>query len=166
MCYQTEILNYSYTDRRPDFQVNMTFNFELGSIRSETLLTKQVNIPVAIMQVIQRDDGKSPQTIYNATTRLCDVKKFFEKVPMFLQAFKAATRQGNYTFSCPMKPGLYIMDNLRFPNRSPFLGFMYRPKTIFAFSGGLFDQLENKTMLPLTTYKFSMKIIKKPCKGQ
>lgn len=161
-CYTLTFINTSWTDRRPEFTVNMTFT-QQGSVRSLTWLQNDINSPVAKLKILQKGENNKISVLYSVTARLCELKQFFEKIPMFKSSFQVATKQGNYTFSCPLKQGFYVMENIRIPHRSPALQFMYRTKTTFTFIGGLYEELSDKSILPLTTYEFGIKIMKKLC---
>ncbi|XP_075153693.1 uncharacterized protein LOC142227173 [Haematobia irritans] len=161
-CYSPVFMNSSWTDNRPDFSVNMTFQ-EQGTIFSEATVRREIAFPVSKLTVVQKEFGSMPSTIYNVSARLCDISSFFNKVPVIKQAFLSATKQSNLSFNCPLKPGFYVMGNMRIGNRNPILSFMNRPRVVFTIAGGLYEELKNKTLLPLTTYKFAMKVVKKPC---
>lgn len=152
-----------WTDRRPEFVVNMTFN-KHGSLRSLTWVNKEIASPIVILKILQKDSNHKISTMYNVTTRLCDLQQFTNKISMFQQVFQTALKQGNYSMNCPMKTGLYIMDNARVGLRNPLLVFLHRPKTFYTIIGGLYEELSNKSLVALTTYKMTIKIAKRSCR--
>ncbi|XP_046805315.1 uncharacterized protein LOC111689276 [Lucilia cuprina] len=158
-----KFLETSWTDRRPDFKVNMTFSNQ-GFIRSLNWFERDITSPVARLVILQKDCCDRTSTLYNLTTRLCDIQQFISKVPMFKETILKALKQGNYTYECPLRRGFYVMDNVRINSRNPILAFMYRPNRTFTFTGGLYEELANRSILPLSTYRFTGKIVKKVCK--
>uniref|UniRef100_A0A1I8MNM7 MD-2-related lipid-recognition domain-containing protein n=1 Tax=Musca domestica TaxID=7370 RepID=A0A1I8MNM7_MUSDO len=162
LCYQLIFYNISWTDNRPDFIVNMTFD-DPGSIRSETTVNREIAYPVSKFRIVVREDKRS-STLYNVTARMCDLVSTFSKVPLVKQGYITAVKQSNMSFDCPLKPGFYVMGNIRIGSRNPVVSFLYRPKVVYLITGGMYEELKNKSLIPLTTYKISVKIVKKPCK--
>lgn len=140
----------------------MTFDTDAG-MSSLTWVNKVVQSPVSQLRIMLKEGKNRESTLYNVSARLCDIDAMIKKIPMLQQVFAKATKQGNYSFDCPMTPGLYVMENMRIGGRSPALALMYRPKARYEFIGGLFNEAKNKTLLPLSTYRISVKIVKKPC---
>ncbi|XP_061390618.1 uncharacterized protein LOC133325935 [Musca vetustissima] len=161
-CFQPMFFNTSWTDNRPDFIVNMTFG-EQGSVSSETTVNREISYPVSKFRIIIRE-GKKLSTLYNVTSRLCDVAATFSKIPIMKQGFISALKQSNMTFECPLKVGYYVLGNMRLGSRNPVMAFLYRPKVSYTIFGGMYEELPNKTLAPLTTYRINVKIIKKSCK--
>lgn len=120
-------------------------------------------IPVAQFEILQTDCCYKTITLYNLTTRLCDIHQFINKVPMFMKTVQIALKHGNYTYECPLKKGFYVMNNIRIASRNPVLAFMYSANRNFTFNGGLYEQLENKSLISMSTYMFKGKIEKKLC---
>ncbi|XP_073821592.1 oven mitt [Musca autumnalis] len=164
-CYQLVFFNNSWTDNRPDFVVNMTFD-EQGSVHSETTVNREIAYPVSKFRIIVREDKKPSTTMYNVTSRICDLVAMFSKAPIIKQAYISAMKQSNMSFDCPLKPGYYVMGNMRLGSRNPVISFLYRPKVSYTILGGMYEELKNKSLLPLTTYKMNVKIIKKSCKEE
>ncbi|KNC29181.1 hypothetical protein FF38_07014, partial [Lucilia cuprina] len=181
-CYAPEFLDTSWSDRRPDFAVNMTFS-KRGTIASLTWVNRDILVPIVKLKILQKEFNEKitilynvtaprlvilqkdccdrTSTLYNLTTRLCDIQQFISKVPMFKETILKALKQGNYTYECPLRRGFYVMDNVRINSRNPILAFMYRPNRTFTFTGGLYEELANRSILPLSTYRFTGKIVKK-----
>lgn len=142
----------------------MTF-FKQGIIRSLTWVNEDVLRPIAKLRIFQTDSNNKVNTFYNITTRLCDIHQFTKQIAMISQAFQTVFKNGNYSMSCPLKKGFYVMENARVGNRNPVWDFLYKPKTKFSVIGGLYREAANNTsnLVSLTTYKMIMKIIKKSC---
>uniref|UniRef100_A0A1I8Q606 MD-2-related lipid-recognition domain-containing protein n=1 Tax=Stomoxys calcitrans TaxID=35570 RepID=A0A1I8Q606_STOCA len=156
-------VNASWTDNRPDFIVNMTFS-DQGSIYSETTVVREIAFPIAKFLITQKELGAKPLTLYNISARLCDISAVFNKVPLIKQAYLAATKQSNLSFDCPLKPGFYTMRNLKISSRNPVWGIMNRPKVSYTIMGGMYEEVIGKSNITLTTYAFTMKVIKKTCR--
>lgn len=152
----------SWTDQPPTFLVNMSFSPE-GGITSITTVNEVVEDPIVRFTVWVKDGNKPANTVYNISSKLCEFQNAVTKIPIF-KTVSQTLKPGNYSFDCPMKVGVYIMDNVRLKNRNPFLSFIYRPNTIFGFNGGMFRKLDNGTTISLTTYNIVCKVIKLPCK--
>ncbi|XP_075153694.1 uncharacterized protein LOC142227174 [Haematobia irritans] len=163
MCFIPTFTHTSWTDRRPDYVVNMTFG-DQGAVTSETTVTREILNPVTKFSVLQKDGTNPPVALYNITARLCDLSSVVNKVPMVKQAFGTVTKQSNMTFECPLKPGFYVMGNMRIASRNPILSFMYKPRVTYTFAGGAYEELENKKLVALSTYNFTIKVVKKSCK--
>ncbi|TMW48967.1 hypothetical protein DOY81_005958 [Sarcophaga bullata] len=164
ICYAPIFLDTSWTDHRPEFVVNMTF-FKQGSIRSSTWVNRDIPQPICKLKILQKDTNDKESTLYNVTARLCDFHKFTKQIAMINQAFRTVLKQGNYSMSCPLKKGFYVMENVRVANRNPIWGFIYQSKTIFTLLGGLYQEANNNaSLVALTTYKVVLKIIKKSCR--
>ena len=139
----------------------MTFSSQ-GGIYSETTVNELVQSPIVRLAVWMQEGNGPKNTLYNITAKLCDLQGMVSKIPIFKTASQTL-KTGNYTYACPMKEGVYIMDNMRIKTRNPMLAFFYRPNTVFAFDGGLYRVLKNGTTISLTTYKIIAKIVKFSC---
>lgn len=163
-CFIPVFLNSSWTDNRPDYIVNMTFGGEQAIVYSESTVARQIDSPISKFSIVMKEPNKRLATLYNVTARLCEVNGMFNKVPIIKAAYLAVTKQSNFTFECPLEPGFYVMGNMRIGNRNPLMSFIYRPKVVYTVSGGIYEEMKDKTLLPLTTYDFSLKVVKKSCK--
>lgn len=162
LCYALSFLDTSWTDSRPYFTVNMTFS-NLGFIQSRTWIQKDIAYPVSKIRVSQKTGSKFLPP-FNMTARLCDLYNALSRIPTIKKAFLSATKNSNLTLACPLKAGFYIMDNIRFDKNSRVLALMHRPKDSFLFEGGMYEELRNKKLQTLTTYRFTVKVIKTSCK--
>ena len=141
----------------------MTF-LKQGNIRSLTWVNKDIPQPIFKLKVLQQDSNNKVSTLYNVTARLCDFHQFTKQISMINQIFQAALKQGNYSMSCPLKKGFYVMENVRIANRNPIWGYIYQFKTRFTLLGGLYQEANNNaSLMALTTYKIVLKIVKKSC---
>ncbi|XP_034667037.1 uncharacterized protein LOC117900694 [Drosophila subobscura] len=161
-CYYV-ILTYSnWTDDRPRFVVNMTFSNQTG-ISSITTINEEIASPVSRILIVQRAGKEKSRTIYNASTRLCDLQNVFNSVPLFKPAKDSVLKQSNYTMSCPLTKGTYAMNNMRVNPKNPLLSLLYQPKHSFMVKGGLYEELPRGRMRPLSTYFMTGKVIKRSC---
>lgn len=73
-------------------------------------------------------------------------------------------KQSNYTLSCPLVKGTYVMINMRVSPKNPLLSLLYQPKQTFSVSGGLFEELSRgRRLRALSTYFMTGKVVKKYC---
>ncbi|XP_046812630.1 uncharacterized protein LOC124421446 [Lucilia cuprina] len=163
-CYAPEFLDTSWSDRRPDFVVNMTFS-KRGTIASLTWVNRDILVPIVKLKILQKEFNEKITILYNVTARLCDLQQYTSKISMFHQALQTTFKQGNYSMSCPMKKGFYVMDNVRVGLRNPLLSFLHRPKLCYTIEGGLYEEMPNKSVIALTTYNITFKVARKSCKG-
>ncbi|XP_037958896.1 uncharacterized protein LOC119688289 [Teleopsis dalmanni] len=140
----------------------MTFHPK-GVINTVTTVNKEIPSPVTHLSLEQKEDGERGTTLYNITTKLCDVQSFLKKVPMLKTILNASLKQGNYSFNCPMKKGVYLMENIRISSRSPLLSLIYRPKAVYHLHGGVFEEMTDKSLLPFCAYDFYFRIVKRQC---
>lgn len=162
-CFVPVFFDASWTDNRPDYAVNMTFS-DQGSVHSETTITRQIDSPISKFHIIVKEPNKRPATLYNVTARLCELNGMINKVPMIKAAHLSVTKQSNLTFECPLKPGFYVMGNMRIGSRNPFMALIFRPRVSYTICGGLYEEKEDKSLVPLSTYNINFKVVKKSCK--
>lgn len=161
-CYYIDLLYSNWTDDRPRFIVNMTFSSQNG-IASVTTINDPVISPVASLLIVQQSPNEKKRIVYNMTTKLCAMKGIIDAVPLFKPVKENMLRQSNYTFSCPLNKGVYVMNNMRINPKNPLLSLLYQAKGIFTVTGALLEELPNSEMHPLSTYNFAGKILKKGC---
>ncbi|EDW77638.2 uncharacterized protein Dwil_GK19356 [Drosophila willistoni] len=160
-CYYISFTYTNWTDAQPRFVVNMTFSNQSG-IGSITTINEEIPMPVSRLLVLQIG-GNQPRTIYNASTKLCELQSLFNSVPLFKPAKDNFLKQGNYSFSCPLPRGTYVMSNMRINPKNPLLSLLYQPKRSFIVRGGLFEELPSGRISPLSTYFMAGKVIKRSC---
>ncbi|XP_075153692.1 uncharacterized protein LOC142227172 [Haematobia irritans] len=163
ICYAMSFFDTSWTDRRPYFRVNMTFSNE-GFIESRTWVERDIAYPVSKLRISQRGLAKAMLPPFNITARVCDLYNALSQVPAIKNAFLSVTKGGNASLTCPMKAGFYLMGNIRFEKNGRILSLLYRPKAYYLFEGGLYEELKNRKLSVLTTYRFSAKVVKVSCK--
>ncbi|XP_017151707.1 uncharacterized protein LOC108161850 [Drosophila miranda] len=161
-CYNVILTYANWTDDRPRFVVNMTFSNQTG-IGSLTTINEEIASPVSRILIVQRSSKEKPRTIYNASTRLCDLQNVFNSVPLFKPVKDNVLKQSNYSLSCPLTKGTYAMNNMRINPKNPLLGLLYQPKHSFTVKGGLYEELPRGRIRPLSTYFMAGKVIKKSC---
>lgn len=152
----------NWTDDRPRFTVNMTFSNQDG-IGSTTTINEPVLSPVSSLLIVQQGVNERKRIIYNMTTKLCTMQSIFNAVPLFKAVKENMLKQSNYTFSCPLNRGVYVMNNMRINPKNPLLGLLYQAKGNFTVSGALLEELPNTRMNPLSTYYVYGRIIRKTC---
>ncbi|SPP79194.1 uncharacterized protein LOC117581899 [Drosophila guanche] len=161
-CFYVILTYCNWTDDRPRFVVNMTFSNQTG-IGSITTINEEIASPVSRILIVQRSGKEKSRTIYNASTRLCDLQNVFNSVPLFKPAKDSVLKQSNYTMSCPLTKGTYAMNNMRINPKNPLLSLLYQPKHYFMVKGGLYEELPRGRMRPLSTYFMRGKVIKRSC---
>ncbi|XP_017856638.1 PREDICTED: uncharacterized protein LOC108609428 [Drosophila arizonae] len=161
-CYYINLLSSNWTDDRPRFVVNMTFSSQNG-IGSITTINDPIASPVARLLIVQQSPNESKRIVYNMTTKLCAIKGIIDAVPLFKPVKDNMLKQSNYTFSCPLKKGVYVMNNMRINPKNPLLSVLYQAKGTFTVMGALLEELPNTQMHPLSTYNIEGKILKKSC---
>ncbi|XP_016968696.2 uncharacterized protein LOC108036842 [Drosophila biarmipes] len=161
-CYYVTFTYANWTDDRPRFVVNMTFSNQTG-IGSVTTINEEIASPVSRILIIQHSAREKARTIYNASTRLCDLQNVFNSVPLFKPVKDNMLKQSNYTLSCPLGKGTYAMNNMRVSPKNPLLSLLYQPKHTFSVKGGLFEELRGRRLRPLSTYFMTGKVVKKSC---
>ncbi|XP_039479308.1 uncharacterized protein LOC120443932 [Drosophila santomea] len=162
-CYYVAFTYANWTDDRPRFIVNMTFSNQTG-IGSITTINEEIASPVSRILILQHSGRQKPRTVYNASTKLCDLQNVFNSVPLFKPAKDNMLKQSNYTLSCPLVKGTYAMHNMRVSPKNPLLSLLYQPKHTFSVSGGLFEELSRgRRLRPLSTYFMTGKVVKKSC---
>ncbi|XP_043640343.1 uncharacterized protein LOC122611386 [Drosophila teissieri] len=162
-CYYVTFTYANWTDDRPRFIVNMTFSNQTG-IGSITTINEEIASPVSRILILQHSGRQKPRTVYNASTKLCDLQNVFNSVPLFKPAKDNMLKQSNYTLSCPLVKGTYAMHNMRVSPKNPLLSLLYQPKHTFSVSGGLFEELSRgRRLRPLSTYFMTGKVVKKSC---
>ncbi|XP_017126104.2 uncharacterized protein LOC108145294 [Drosophila elegans] len=162
-CYYVTFTYANWTDDRPRFVVNMTFSNQTG-IGSVTTINEEIASPVSRILILQHSAREKPRTIYNASTKLCDLQNVFNSVPLFKPAKDNMLKQSNFTLSCPLVKGTYAMNNMRVSPKNPLLSLLYQPKRSFSVKGGLFEEPPRGGRLrPLSTYFMAGKVVKKSC---
>ncbi|XP_030565027.1 uncharacterized protein LOC115765542 [Drosophila novamexicana] len=161
-CYYVNFIYTNWTDDRPRFIVNMTFSNQNG-VGSTTTINEPILSPVSKMLIVQQSPKEKKRIIYNVTTKLCAMQGILNAVPLFKPAKESVLKQSNYTFSCPLNKGVYVMNNMRVNPRNPLLSLMHQAKGIFTVMGALLEELPNSQMHPLSTYNIAGKIIRKSC---
>ncbi|EDV57182.1 uncharacterized protein LOC6540735 [Drosophila erecta] len=162
-CYYVIFTYANWTDARPRFIVNMTFSNQTG-IGSVTTINEEIASPVSRLLILQHFGRQKPRTIYNASTKLCDLQNVFNSVPLFKPAKDNMLKQSNYTMSCPLVKGTYAINNMRVNPKNPLLSLLYQPKHTFSVSGGLFEELSGgRRLRALSTYFMTGKVVKKFC---
>ncbi|EDW87091.1 uncharacterized protein LOC6526257 [Drosophila yakuba] len=162
-CYYVAFTYANWTDDRPRFIVNMTFSNQTG-IGSITTINEEIASPVSRILILQHSGRQKPRTVYNASTKLCDLQNVFNSVPLFKPAKDNMLKQSNYTLSCPLVKGTYAMHNMRVSPKNPLLSLLYQPKHTFSVSGGLFEELSRgRRLRALSTYFMTGKVVKKSC---
>ncbi|KAH8279562.1 hypothetical protein KR018_001567, partial [Drosophila ironensis] len=161
-CYYIVFTYANWTDDRPRFIVNMTFSNQTG-IGSVTVINEEIASPISRLLLLSHTARERPRTIYNASTKLCDLQALYNSVPLFKPAKDNILKQSNYTMSCPLEKGTYVMYNMRVSPRNPLLGLLYQPKHTFSVKGGLFEELPRGKVRPLSTYFMTGRVIKKSC---
>ncbi|XP_033151078.1 uncharacterized protein LOC117135133 [Drosophila mauritiana] len=162
-CYYVTFTYANWTDDRPRFVVNMTFSNQTG-IGSITTINEEIASPVSRILILQHSGRGKARTIYNASTKLCDLQNVFNSVPLFKPAKDNMLKQSNYTLSCPLVKGTYAMTNMRVSPKNPLLSLLYQPKHTFSVSGGLFEEISRgRRLRALSTYFMTGKVVKKYC---
>ncbi|XP_017065563.2 uncharacterized protein LOC108104169 [Drosophila eugracilis] len=162
-CYYVAFTYANWTDDRPRFVVNMTFSNQTG-IGSVTTINEEIASPVSRILILQHSAREKPRTIYNASTKLCDLQTVFNSVPLFKPAKDNMLKQSNYTLSCPLIKGTYAMNNMRVSPKNPLLSLLYQRKHTFSVKGGLYEELpRGRRLRPLSTYFMAGKVVKKSC---
>ncbi|KAH8352475.1 hypothetical protein KR084_004404 [Drosophila pseudotakahashii] len=161
-CYYVAFTYANWTDDRPRFVVNMTFSNQTG-IGSVTTINEEIASPVSRILILQHSGREKARTIYNASTKLCDLQNVFNAVPLFKPAKDNMLKQSNYSLSCPLVKGTYAMNNMRVSPKNPLLSLLYQPKHSFSVKGGLFEELRGRRLRPLSTYFMTGKVVKKSC---
>jgi len=152
----------NWTDDRPRFVVNMTFSNQTG-IGSVTIINEEIASPVSRILILQHSAREKARTIYNASTKQCDLQNVLNSVPLFKPVKDNMLKQSNYTLSCPLVKGTYAMNNMRVSPKNPILSLLYQPKHTFSVKGGLFEELRGRRLRPLSTYFMMGKVVKKSC---
>ncbi|XP_017046091.1 uncharacterized protein LOC108091411 [Drosophila ficusphila] len=162
-CYYVTFTHANWTDDRPRFVVNMTFSNQSG-IGSVTTINEEIASPVSRILIQQHSAREKARTIYNASTKLCDLQNVLNSVPLFKPAKDNMLKQSNYTLSCPLVKGTYAMNNMRVSPKNPLLSLLYQPKHTFSVKGGLFEEVpRSRRLRPLSTYFMAGKIVKRSC---
>ncbi|KAH8413073.1 hypothetical protein KR009_007803, partial [Drosophila setifemur] len=161
-CYYITFTYSNWTDDRPRFIVNMTFSNQSG-ITSLTVINEEIASPVARLLILQHSPKVKPRTIYNASTKLCELQALFNSVPLFKPAKDNMLKQSNYSLSCPLLKGTYVMNNMRVSPRNPLLTLLYQPKHTFSVKGGVYEELSRGRTKPLSLYFMTGKVVKKSC---
>ncbi|XP_017105282.3 uncharacterized protein ovm [Drosophila bipectinata] len=161
-CYYVTFSYTNWTDDRPRFIVNMTFSNQSG-IGSVTTINEEIASPISRLLILQHSSREKSRTIYNASTRLCDLQNLFNSVPLFKPAKDNMLKQSNYTMSCPLTKGTYAMYNMRVSPKNPLLSLLYQPKQTFTVKGGLFEELPRGRVRPLSTYFLAGKVVRRSC---
>nr|XP_016935096.1 uncharacterized protein LOC108013685 [Drosophila suzukii] len=161
-CYYVTFTYANWTDDRPRFVVNMTFSNQTG-IGSVTIINEEIASPVSRILILQHSAREKARTIYNASTKLCDLQNVLNSVPLFKPVKDNMLKQSNYTLSCPLVKGTYAMNNMRVSPKNPILSLLYQPKHTFSVKGGLFEELRGRRLRPLSTYFMMGKVVKKSC---
>ncbi|ALC39762.1 CG12662, partial [Drosophila busckii] len=161
-----DLMYTNWTDDRPRFVVNMTFS-NVEGVASITTINEEIASPMMSLLISQQDFKEKPRIIYNVTTKLCAMQAIFNSVPIFKTLKDNMLRQSNYTFSCPLKTGVYVMTNMRANPKNPLLNMMYKRKRIFVVQGGMFEAPQHsnvdKQFHTLTTYYVTGRIVRKTC---
>ncbi|KAH8361004.1 hypothetical protein KR093_007464, partial [Drosophila rubida] len=152
----------NWTDDRPRFEVNMTFSNQNG-IGSITTINEEISSPISSLLIEQQSPKEKKRVIYNVTTKLCTLQSIFNSVPLFKPVKENILKQSNYTFSCPLKKGVYVMNNMRINPRNPLLNLMYQVKGTFFVRGALSAEMPNEILHSLSTYFITGRIIRKNC---
>ncbi|KAH8409393.1 hypothetical protein KR222_002319, partial [Zaprionus bogoriensis] len=161
-CFYVHFMYTNWTDDRPRFVVNMTFSNQDG-IGSTTTINEPVISPVSSLLILQQGFQEKNRIIYNMTTKLCTMQSVFNAVPLFKAVKENMLKQSNYTFSCPLNRGVYVMNNMRINPKNPLLGLLYHTKGNFIVKGALLEELPNTGLHPLSTYYVNGRINKKSC---
>lgn len=140
----------------------MTFSNQDG-IGSTTTINEPVKSPISTLLIVQQGVNERKRIIYNMTTKLCAVQSIFNAVPLFKAVKENMLKQSNYTFSCPLNRGVYVMNNMRINPKNPLLGLLHQSRGNFTVSGALLEELPNFRTHPLSTYYVYGRIIKKSC---
>ncbi|KAH8284481.1 hypothetical protein KR044_006422, partial [Drosophila immigrans] len=161
-CHYVDLRYSNWTDDRPRFVVNMTFSNQIG-IESITTINEEIASPISSLLIEQQVPKEKKRVIYNVTTKLCALQGIFNSVPLFKPVKENMLKQSNYTFSCPLKKGVYVMSNMRIHPRNPLLGLLYQAKGTFFVKGALSEEMPNEILHPLSTYFLAGRVIKKSC---
>ncbi|KAM8718197.1 hypothetical protein ACLKA7_004843 [Drosophila subpalustris] len=143
----------------------MTFSNQDG-VGSITTINEPVSSPISSLLIVQQGPKEKKRIIYNMTTKLCAMQGIFNAVPLFKPVKESMLKQSNYTFSCPLNKGTYVMNNMRINPRNPLLGLMYQAKGTFTVMGSLSEELPSAKLHLLSTYYLSGRITKKNCGSQ
>lgn len=155
----------NWTDDRPRFVVNMTFSNQDG-VGSITTINEPILSPISSLLIAQQGPREKKRIIYNVTTKLCAMQGILNAVPLFKPVKENMLKQSNYTFSCPLNKGTYVMSNMRINPRNPFLGLLYQAKGSFIVMGSLSEEMPSAKLHPLSTYYLTGRITKQSCGSQ
>ncbi|XP_034475065.1 uncharacterized protein LOC117782178 [Drosophila innubila] len=161
-CYYVDFIYTNWTDDRPRLIVNMTFSNQDG-VGSITTINEPIVSPISSLLIEQRGPKEKKRIIYNVTTKLCAMQSIFNAVPLFKPVKENMLKQSNYTFSCPLNKGVYVMNNMRVNPKNPFLGLMYQAKGTFIVMGSLSEETSNGKLHHLSTYYLNGRITKRSC---
>lgn len=94
---------------------------------------------------------------------MCNFAQFVKSVKVFSMVLMVLTspKSGNFTLSCPLKKGLYVMKDIYIPEDAPVLRFMYSPNSVYTIKAVHFGFLENGKKIQMQDINITMTIVKK-----
>lgn len=110
-----------------------------------------------------RQEGKSTKVIYKGTTDMCNLQKLSANIKIFQSFINLLQNNdsGNFTYSCPLKRGVYVVTNIHVDDDSPILRFAYSPKSVFNLRNMIYKGLPGGKTELLQDYQLNGTIIKK-----
>lgn len=144
------------------YRVNTTKSFKDNTIGAVIVVAQDVQSYNSRVAVSRINKGTT-RILYKGVVDVCNFSKFEKNVKVFSSLFTILHdgSTGNFSMSCPLKKGVYVMNNIRIPDNSPVLRFLYAPNSKYTMSGLNSWVFPNGSKFLMHDFNITLTIVKK-----